>query len=489
MTSGCSLNNHERETCDTNADCHSAFGIGHMCGDAGFCEQVTLNPRCTHTYPENLLSDPDLLEDRIVIGTVFEANVPRHLARERAVEVALSLTSEEGGVNGTVFGAIFCSTEDNFVPPGGSGDGLTRTAATIALARHLIDAYGVPALVGPSLSSDVTALFTALDLGDGAGQDNVLLMSPSSTAVSVTALEPDATDLRPGLLWRTSPPDFEAPIAIGEDLVARTVNDIAIVNRTGPYGDGFADGVIGGFGQIPGNSFRRFTFSDDSSRLTAVEMAGAAAADYDDLLFFAGEEGDTEFMISRAVDDPRFDGKTLLFADVAAVEAQLEGANADVLSRIRGVRPKPPSESDPVYSAYLAAFANRFPQPGDADARIPFAANTFDGAWMIAGGIAWAIFQEGGAVNGTTIARGLRKMSSGSATTTPLLRSGWSQLTNAFNRGDAINIQGASGLLDYDPVTEEREAVVEMWLSCRDVANANMLVIEPVLDLDACVVP
>jgi len=489
LASGCTAATYDRRACESNAECQSVFGLGHMCVEDGFCREIELSQRCTHTFPENLLSDPSLAQNRIVIGTIFEVNVPRHLARERAAEVALAISSEEGGVGGTSFGAIFCTTEDNFTPSGGVGDGLSRTEATIDVARHLIDAYGVPALVGPSLSSDVSALFNALDLGPGDGQDNVLIMSPSSTAVSVTALEPDATDQTPGLLWRTAPPDLEAPLAIGADLTARGVRNIAIVNREGPYGDGFADGVIGGFGQIAGNGFLRITFSDDTSRLNALEMAAEAAGEYEDLLYFAGAEGDTEFMIARAVDDARFDGKTLLLADVAAVEAQLDGANANVLRRIRGVRPQPASETDPVYSAYLAAFANRFPQPGDSNARIPFAANTYDGAWMIAGGIAWATFQEDGVINGTTIARGLRKMSSGSPTTVPLRRSGWSQLTNAFKSGDEINIQGASGLLEYDPVTEEREGVVEIWQACRDAENGNQLVIEPVLTPEICPPP
>ena len=483
MLSSCSLSTYDRKPCETNAECQGVFGLGHVCAENGYCEAVALSPRCTHTFPENLLSDPSLAADRVVIGTVFETNVPRHLARERAAQVALKITSEEGGAENHTFGGIFCTTEENYAPLGGAGDGLSRTEATVALSRHLIDAYGVPAIVGPSLSSDVTALFSALDLGDGEGQDNVLLMSPAATAVSITALEPDATDLKPGLMWRTAAPDLEAPLAIGQDLASRGVQSIAIVNRTGPYGDGFADGVIGGFGQLPGTSFVRFTFSSDSDRLAALDMAAEAAGEYEELLYFAGSDGDTEFMISRAVDDSRFDGKTLVLADVAAVESQLDGANADVLSRIRGVRPKPPSDSDPVFSAYLAAFANEYPQPGDADARIPFAANTFDGTWMIAGGIAWALSQEQGVVSGVTIARGLRKMSSGSSTTTPLRRSGWSQLTNAFRSGESINIQGASGLLDYDLVTEEREGVVEIWLACRD---ANNVTIEPELALDVC---
>lgn len=485
-TGGCSFNTFDRVECDTSADCHGVFGLGHMCADEGFCEAVALNPRCTHTLPQDLLSSPEAAEGRVIIGTIFETNLPRHLARERAAEVALTVTSEEGGAaTGTSFGAIFCSSEDNFAPAAGTSDGLSRTDATIALARHLIDGYGVPAIVGPSLSSDVTALFNALDLGDGEGQDNVVVISPSSTAISVTDLEPDATDERPGLLWRTSPPDVEAPLAIGADLVARGVKRIAIINRSGPYGDGFADGVVEGFGQMPGNSFVRFTFSDDTSRLTALEMAAEAAGDYEDLLFFAGAEGDTEFMIARAVDDSRFDGKMLVFADVAAVEAQLEGANADVLGRVRGVRPQPPSETDPVYSAYLAAFANLFPLPGDADARIPFAANTYDAAWIIAGGITWAVHQES-AVNGIAIARGLRKMSSGATETIPLRRSGWTALASAFSRGEAVNIQGASGALDFDPVTEEREAAVEIWGACRDPNDGNKLVIEPVAAPDVC---
>ncbi len=104
---------------------------------------------------------------------------------------------------------------------------------------------------------------------------------------------------------------------------------------------------------------------------------------------------------------------------------------------------------------------------------------------MLAAGTAWARLNET-EITGTTIARGLRKMSSGAAQTIPLQRSGWSALTNAFEQGNAINIEGASGELDFDPVTEETDAVVEVWIVCKDASNSDALVIEPLLALDKC---
>ncbi len=476
----CSLSTFDRKSCESSKECRDDLGFGYVCVEDGFCEVAVLNPRCTHTYPENLLSDPAEREGRVIIGSVLEQNVARHSAREHAAETAIAVTSEESG-SGVRLGAIFCTVEENYNPEGMGGDGLPRTEATIAMGRHLIDMYGVPAIFGPNLSGDTTALFNELS-NNG---DDVVIMSPSATAVSLTALEPSATDAAPGLLWRTSPPDLVAPGTIAADMVARNITRIAIIYREGSYGDGLADGVQAAFVAANGsNTVVRYAYSDDSVRGTQLGQAAmdANAGDFDEVLFLGNGEGDVENLVSIA--DSSFpDTMTYMFGDSGASEGHFDQASISLLGRIRGVRPKPLSaQASTVYAAYLASFASRFPQPGEADSQKPFAANAFDGGWMLAGGVVWAAAQET-EITGTTIARGLRQMSSGSATTVPLQRSGWSSLTNAFGRGDAINIKGASGELDFDPVTEETDAVVEVWRICND---ADGLIIVPDADTTTC---
>ncbi len=174
----CSLSTFDRKSCESNKECRDELGFGHVCVEDGYCDVAVLNPRCTHTYPENLLSDPAEREGRVIIGSVLEQNVARHSAREHAAETAIAVTDDEGGAS-FALGAIFCTVEENYNPDGMGGDGLSRADATIAMGRHLIDMYGVPAIFGPNLSGDTTALFNELN----SNGDDVIIMSPSATAV------------------------------------------------------------------------------------------------------------------------------------------------------------------------------------------------------------------------------------------------------------------------------------------------------------------
>ena len=65
-------------------------------------------------------------------------------------------------------------------------------------------------------------------------------------------------------------------------------------------------------------------------------------------------------------------------------------------------------------------------------------------------------------MNGRGIARGLRRVSSGTAL--EIKPSSWTPVKEAFSMADgSINIRGASGDLDYNPTTEETTGPVEVW--------------------------
>jgi branched-chain amino acid transport system substrate-binding protein len=64
-------------------------------------------------------------------------------------------------------------------------------------------------------------------------------------------------------------------------------------------------------------------------------------------------------------------------------------------------------------------------------------------------------------VSGLEIARGLRQVSNGPAV--EIRPSSWSEIARRFAEGDAIDVNGASGRLDYDPRTEETSAPISIW--------------------------
>ena len=123
--------------------------------------------------------------------------------------------------------------------------------------------------------------------------------------------------------------------------------------------------------------------------------------------------------------------------------------------QIRGTRPELPS--GPVFEVFRSRYQVEFMQDPEA---FSFTANAYDASWLVLYGIAWADQQEG-ATDGLNIARGLRRVSDGPAfDVTP---SSFSPIVAAFGRGQSVDVQGASGDLDYDPATEETDGSFEVW--------------------------
>jgi branched-chain amino acid transport system substrate-binding protein len=127
--------------------------------------------------------------------------------------------------------------------------------------------------------------------------------------------------------------------------------------------------------------------------------------------------------------------------------------------QVRGTRPKPLNKNtDLVYAIFLASFLAEYGQ--DADDQV-FTSNSYDAGWLLAYGASWAMLNEGGVVNGINIARGLRRLSRGTAL--DVGSTSWNMVQQRFADGDSIDVTGSSGPLDFDPDTEETIADIEVW--------------------------
>ena len=91
----------------------------------------------------------------------------------------------------------------------------------------------------------------------------------------------------------------------------------------------------------------------------------------------------------------------------------------------------------------------------------PYAAFSYDAAWLVFYGAAWAEIVHG-RVTGSTIADGLRHVSSGTALPVSVSMS-WGMALTAFETETSVDLVGASGSLDFDPVTEETATPIEVW--------------------------
>jgi branched-chain amino acid transport system substrate-binding protein len=163
--------------------------------------------------------------------------------------------------------------------------------------------------------------------------------------------------------------------------------------------------------------------------------------------------------LSAAHQNPRYESKTFFLSDAAANKEVIDGSPPALYERIRGTRPTPVDAEDPVFNNFSGAYASEY--AGESVSEFSFAAHMYDAAWVVFYGSASSLFSSG-EVTGAGIARGLRKVSSGKAYDVAPLS--WGGILETLRSGASIDVQGASGALDYDPVTEETSAEIEVWV-------------------------
>lgn len=450
----CSLAQTDLAAC-SDSDCRDAFGFGYLCGPDLLCEKAPPEPRCTQSFPDDFLLRPEAYPRALVVGSLFDRSLVTHQARENAIRLAFRTANDEGGLEGRPFAAVFCN-----IDPDPQFDGLERTEAAVAMARYLVQVFGVRAILGPAASQDTLAVAEDLKGSD------VVVISPSATSPVLTEVDPfPATDARPGLLWRTAPPDSLQGISIAEDMRSRqpqteTSTRVTVIYETGPYGEFLAGAFEERFSVLGGITTRR-PFDTQAALAEAVVRTVAASPRPDEVLFVSSQTPDVISFLQAVADNRDYDGLRLFLTDSGANRDVLESADPAVVRRIRGTRQAPLDDQENfVFSLFLTTYASAY---GDDARQYSFVANAFDAAWMVAYGMAWAQYQspQGPDVSGTAIARGLRRLSSGPAV--QVQASSWETVKAQFAAGSSIDIMGASSDLDFDPSTEEFRAPIEVW--------------------------
>jgi len=443
LAGACTLTAHGYDDCTTTADCRTAFGLGWTCGGDGLCAHPPPRERCTTTYPDDLLVRPESYTDAYVIGCIADESLDTQVFRERSVGLALSQVNESGALDMHRFGVVCCNNAQD-----SSIDGLDTVGAAVDDANWLVDVMGVSAIVGPSRSDEVEAVFGEV------GPRGVLVISPSATSPALTALEPDASDSMPGLLWRTAPPDTIQGRVIAMDMLSRGIASVGVIAEAGPYGEGLAAVVEREF-DGPARAATVMIFASSTERDSIVTDVARGA--FDEVLFLSSQTSDAVAFLRAASVQAGYDTKTFFLSDGAANQDLLIGAaDASVLfPRVRLTRPAAPSGV--VYDAFASAYVAKYGV--DEVANRSFTAHAFDAAWMVFYGHGWAAEQEL-PISGHDVALGLRHLSTGDAFD---VRPGdWDRILSNFRRGDPVDLTGASGPLDYDATTEETTGPIEL---------------------------
>lgn len=407
----CSLGQPSRDACTSTPECRATFGAAYYCeAESGLC-QPAVTEACPEVFPSSAGEDPRA----VIVGTLFDRTSRTQQARERAARLVASALNERSGIDGRPVGFLHCDAS---------------RASPAALAAHLAR-VGVPAIVGPSSSSNVEAVFTS-QRGSG-----VLVISPSATARELTQI-----DSTPGLLWRTAPPDGLQTQVLVQELMAGDIRSLAIITR---QNDTYAQGLSILLREEPLGDLRIGAtpqFADPSG----IDAAAAAALQDgpEAVLFISSDVSHAGAFLDAAATLP-YDGVRIFLTDAAANQDLFARttSGSSRFEQVTAIRPAAPNTivTSEFRSNYMAAF--------DEDPLLfTFTAHAYDAAALVLLG-AGAVLGSSETVTGAGIAEAIVRMTGGSATPQRLVGSELLSIVGALRRGSEVDVVGASGPLDY----------------------------------------
>jgi ABC-type branched-subunit amino acid transport system substrate-binding protein len=317
-------------------------------------------------------------------------------------------------------------------------DNETDTQAATQAARKLV-ADGASCIAGAWASGDTIATARSVTV-----REEVLLISPASTADEITDLDDD------GLVNRTSPPDrFQGPTlaeAISEDLGGAEGRTVNIGAQNTPYGTGLADTFAEGWEALGGEIGQRQiydvdqpSYNSEAQRITSGNPDAIVIIDYPEPFDKVGPA------LERTGNwDPTIAWGTDGIYDTGTAEAQ-----ADILEGMRGTFPGVP-EGRPASDAFDQLFDES--EPRDV-ARQAFDAQNFDAVITC-----YLAAVAAGSTEGADMAAEVQDLTSpGGAEYT------WEELPEAIEalqNGDDIDYVGASGGVD---INEDGDATSEVY--------------------------
>jgi branched-chain amino acid transport system substrate-binding protein len=404
------------------------------------------------TWPPNLYKRQSDMQDAILIGIQFDRT---DFEREmNAARLAIMQVMDNEGLEGIEYALIECTNEEN-----ADFDSLTQDEANDRVSEYLANEIGVAAIVGPATSDRVDAAYLATE------PYGTLLMSPTATSPALTELDGlVSTDAEPGLLWRTAPPDDLQGAVLAEYISSGNIDGddkpsiktVDVIFEEGPYGTALAFVFSEQFKERGGTTQLR-GYADTDKR--DEQILRAASSSTGGVLFISATKDDTKAFLQRVATTAGLDEDRWIFLADGGKDPDIFDAagalSASDLERIRGTAPSP--DLGLIYERFAEAYSRRFGEDAGDSPYTPFA---YDAAWLVVYGTAWAHFNEEG-ISGLGIARGLRKVSKGDDVN--LDPTSWNEVTANFREGMSINVEGASGHLDYDPITGETSAPIEVW--------------------------
>jgi len=441
--------------CTKNSDCPAGNGPTICRKDTQQCA-LLLSQDCANVY-----GDPTN-DDAIVLGSILSlkgTNASSGTAELQSAELALddfanTVVGLPGSSDGKPRPLVLVECDD-------SADDTTAQRA----ATHLVNDVGVPAILGPDSSGLVTTVIDNVTI-----PAKVLLISPAATSATLSGISQ--------YFWRTSPSDniqaVPLRLSVGEIGTAESLSTIklAVLYKNDSYGTGLFTAVTqtlqinGALVTAASNSanFKPVQYAADGSDL-AAGVASVVAFEPNVIALFGTNE-----VISSGLDaiESSWPGGATppprpyyLISDGGEVQELLDeiSAHPTVRTHVRGTVP---GTNNALFQAFSLDYQGKYGSP----ANVFGMAGSYDSIYLLA----YSIASLGSApITGTSMAGGMDKMVGGMA-----INVGPTQMQTAITTlegGSAIDINGASGPLDFDLNLHEAPSDIDVWCVTLDGSN------------------
>jgi branched-chain amino acid transport system substrate-binding protein len=494
LAAGCFLGNVAHDDCTSDTQCGALFGVGSTCTE-GFCSDaavcttghdcrkaagggVCVAGVCQAKIPidaacKGIVEPPDLLSvpavggmAPLIIGGIFSLDEPKNNALTVAIRLAVTDINRKGGMNGgQKLGVVFC---DN----GGPGNTATGDAR-IPLNNHALDylagTLGVPLIIGPLTSSDSIRLISRVK----EKAYPTVIISPSATSPDLTTADDrlHPTD-KYGLFWRTCPSDLLQGKVLAEQVVPKTLGNIAVVYLQDAYGEGLATVFRTAYGLTQSQGFP-YLDADlaDPTKMAAVAAKAAAYAP-GGVVVIALQGGDAIKVLTPMASLPALADKPFFFTDgakdqKALLDAALPAALKTIIAGAHGTAPASPSGPN-----YDLLKTNLTIDPSS----FSFLAQAYDATIVGAMGVVLAS-KSSTKYDGVDVANGLAHLSAGKLVN--ISPTEWLGGIGELKSAGQVNVEGTSGHLDFDPMTGEAPGKIEVW---KANAASTALITESTLD-------
>lgn len=321
-------------------------------------------------------------------------------------------------------------------------DTTTRPSPAVEAAESLINAEGVPAIIGGWSSGVTVAVATSATIPSG-----VLQISNGSTSPLISVLPEDEGN---DLLFRTTASDalqgvVAAQLASGEIVDDYQFDSASTIYVNNPYGQGLSNAFSRSF-QLRGGTIHAQVPHPEETQPTYTSMLASALGNDPELLFAASYPAHSAVILEESRDV--FDHTTWQLVDGNLADDVVDAVGADNLEGVYGTSPGQ-NPNRPEFQAFEEQFTAEF----DHDRVPPFTESAYDAAIVLGLAIAKAQAEghSGDDITGEVLRDQLRDVANAPGKTVEAANAdSIAAGLEAVMNGEEVQYSGAAGPVEFD---------------------------------------